>query len=298
MDNKQLLHNMLLIRDYNPSLRENLFNKLYPFSNENLGGYMSKVDLYDSTVLTTGSGTEQVFNLAYYGAKNIKVYDINPFVKYHFALKLAALKELNDKEYLKFFHTDLRKRKLNHKYYERLRKYLDNESLEFWDLAYSLYLEDNPLLLFKNDEISKRELLEYNPYLKNKFKTIDRIEKTNIDFQKRNILSIEDEKFDYMFLSNILDYVDSVSMRKYDFSVDRELLNERIDAYMELVLKLGTNLNDNGMLFYHYFWDITNDMLDLYRALVVKFAGLEEFKFMRFGNRRMPDGVGIYTKRK
>lgn len=298
MDRLKLLEDMLLLRNFNPRDRKNLFLKMYPFSNENLGGYMSRIDLSGSTSLTTGSGTEQVFNLAYYGVKNIKVYDINPFVKYHFALKLAGLKELDDKEYMKYFHTGFRHKKLNRKYYERLRPLLDKESLEFWDKAYELYIDYNPLLLFKNDEITKSEVLYNNPYLKDKRKAIDLVEQANIDFQTRSILDLDNEKFDYIFLSNVLDYVDELNMRSSSFAIDEDLFNERISLYLEKVKELGNNLNYDGMLFYHYFWDVNNDFLPFFRRLLVTTAGNTDFKYMRFGDCRIPDGVAIYTKRK
>lgn len=67
------------------------FNRIYPFTTENIFGYINKFDLYNKSLLTIGSSSDQVINAAIYNCKDISVIDICPFTEFYFYLKKAAI---------------------------------------------------------------------------------------------------------------------------------------------------------------------------------------------------------------
>ena len=59
--------------------KTNEFYKIYPFTTENLNAYLTKYDFTNKRVLTVGSSGDQILNTFLMGAKDITVFDINPF---------------------------------------------------------------------------------------------------------------------------------------------------------------------------------------------------------------------------
>ena len=55
-----------------------IFKNVYPFTTENIAGYIERLDLKDKSVLTVGSSGDQAFNALLLGANRIVLYDINP----------------------------------------------------------------------------------------------------------------------------------------------------------------------------------------------------------------------------
>lgn len=79
------------------------FFRIYPFSTENLSGWMPLFDFNGKSFLTIGSSADQVLNASYLGYKKQTVIDINPFTQEYFHLKRSGIIILNRKEYLDFF---------------------------------------------------------------------------------------------------------------------------------------------------------------------------------------------------
>ena len=63
------------------------FQRLYPFTTENIAGYIDKFNLKGKSLLTVGSSADQVINAIYKGSKDITLYDVNIFAKYYYYLK-------------------------------------------------------------------------------------------------------------------------------------------------------------------------------------------------------------------
>lgn len=57
------------------------FQKLYPFTTEDISGYIKLFDLDGSDVLTVGSSGDQAFNSLLLNAKSVTVFDINQNTK-------------------------------------------------------------------------------------------------------------------------------------------------------------------------------------------------------------------------
>ena len=78
------------------------FRAVYPFTTENISGYIDEFDLKDKSLLTVGSSSDQVINAAFKGCRDITVLDKSVFAKEYFYLKKAAILKLNQEELFKF----------------------------------------------------------------------------------------------------------------------------------------------------------------------------------------------------
>ncbi len=62
-------------------MSRNAYQEIYPFTTENIQGYMKNLDMKDKKVLTVGSSLDQAFNALALGAKKVKVFDLNKNTK-------------------------------------------------------------------------------------------------------------------------------------------------------------------------------------------------------------------------
>ena len=81
---------------------KNEFDLIYPFTTENISGYIDKFNLINKSLLTVGSSSDQAINAIFNGCSDISVVDINPYTKFYYYLKVACLIELDLDEFLKF----------------------------------------------------------------------------------------------------------------------------------------------------------------------------------------------------
>ena len=79
------------------------FAEIYPFTTENISGYINKFNLNNKSLLTLGSSSDQAINAIMHDCKDISILDICPFTKFYFYLKKAAILSLNYDEFLSFF---------------------------------------------------------------------------------------------------------------------------------------------------------------------------------------------------
>lgn len=242
---------------------DNYFLRLYSFTNENLSGYMRTLSYSEKSVLTTGSSCDQILNLINYGCKDISLLDINPFVKYYYELKRAAIMCLSRDDYMNFLHSHnfcsvFRYKTFNRSIFNELRKYMSDEANNFWE---SLITNYDPLFiknnLFMDSEVSKRSVILNNDYLnEEEYKKLrKKIDDVSIKFYQDNVydLKCEYDKYDYIFLSNILDYIFNFQLKTLE-----QMLSVK-DEYVDLVNKLMKLLKDDGKAFFHYVWNFNQD---------------------------------------
>ena len=105
------------------------FNSIYPFTSENIAGYMKNLNLTNKKVLTVTGSTDHILNAVLQGATDITSFDINPLTKPYMDLKISAVKNLSYEEFIQFL---LFESKMNLDY--NLISSLDmfNESKNFW----------------------------------------------------------------------------------------------------------------------------------------------------------------------
>ena len=201
------------------------FDRIYPFTTENISGYINLFDLKDKSLLTLGSSGDQAINAYLKGAKDITLLDINPFTKYYYFLKVAAINTISREKFYDFFkyygHPTTFKsneKAFNIETYEKLKselRRLDYESYLFWD---DLFYEYEPIeirrRLFNDDEERTTVESHFNLYLSsddiyNKMKYI--LCKDTPTFINEDINSLNlKKKYDNIWLSNVARIYDSI----------------------------------------------------------------------------------------
>jgi len=272
---------------------EHSFSSIYPFTTENISGYINEFDLKNKSLLTVGSSSDQVFNAIINGCEDITLLDINPFTRYFYYLKTAALMSLNREDFLRFLkYKDfygafkVNNKSFNKKVFDRFKYYLfslDEDSYFFWENLFynydSIRIREN---LFCLDEYNLSTVCEVNQYLQNDV-AYDYLKKLILNV---NPIFIEDsifkfnsiKKYDNVFLSNIATFLN-----------DSQIMELR-DKSLNL---LG---NDGSMLFAYLYnhtkntkyqdeWcDIYNlnnikNMLKDYEVKIKEIPGVDSFKF-------------------
>jgi len=290
-----------------PRYLDEYFLRLYLFSNENLAGYLYGNKYRNRRALTVGSSADQVLNLINYNCQDITLVDINPFVKYYYELKKAAIFGLNRDEYLKFF-TDNRtfikafNPTFSRQTYNKIKKYLSEEGKIFWDSLFEIF---DPVIIKKNlfmsSGLSKGNLIKNNDYLgENDFRELRRkIERSKItfnvdDIDKRNLTY---SQYDYIFLSNVFDYLFNLTV-KTEEEIEEILKTE----YLSLLLDLTNLLTKKGILYFQYLWGIDNIENNYYYLFKQVFKNYQNIRKINFsGANHFPDEIDcvyIYKKRR
>ena len=182
------------------------FNKVYPFTTENIAGYLD-MDLTGKKIITvTGSG-DHIINAILKGCNDITTFDINPLTKEFMELKLEKIKELSLDEYLDYF-SNLDQDKYNYKYFDIQNK-----------IDCNLYLNEENYNIIK-----------------------ERLDDVKIKFIQSNIIDLNlKSNYDYMFLSNISDYI--------------EMFCNDLDSYKKLIDKF---LKKVKTIYFAYIYDINS----------------------------------------
>lgn len=187
------------------------FDSIYLFTTENIAGYMKNIDLVDKNVITVTGSSDHIFNAVVKGAKRITTFDVNPHTEDYLYLQVAAFDRLDYKEFLNMFLYDNEKA-FDYDVISELE--MPDKSKEFW-LNELDKCERNGLVLKKSELFLSKYFnpdskLKQNLYLseegyeclRRRFRTVD------INFINCNLSDLEVvEDYDYMFLSNISDYL-------------------------------------------------------------------------------------------
>lgn len=233
------------------------FCKFYSFSTENLSDYFNKELLQNKKVLITGSSADQIITSQLFDAKMITNYDINPLVEFIYDLKIAAIKELDIDEFINYFYyRDINKSTLSYKQYDKIRKYLSGDSLDFWDTLYDKFkpLKIRKKLFVCTDEQDNRIYYKrYTPYLNNEnYNLIKTKELVPVKFINCNVLNIPnhiDDKYDLIYFSNIFSRFEMAEFYKNHYI--KNLYN-----FLSDILKIT---NENGEIILDYLYNVEKD---------------------------------------
>lgn len=183
------------------------FTKVYPFTTEKLASYFPAMNLENKSILTVGSSGDQVFNALVCGAGKITVFDINPNTSNFYKLKRERILSVP-------------------------RKKLVTNILDVDSIA------------FVGDKYDERRITSFNNYLQNDsaYQFLrERLEDADVSFIEGDIFKMKealgDEKFDRIFLSNILYYIECFFPDTDPYSV----LGEGFEEWK-------SHLNDEGVL--------------------------------------------------
>ena len=187
------------------------FNSIYPFTSENIAGYMGVLNLTGKKVITVTGSTDHILNAILQGATEITTFDINPLTKPYMDLKISALKNLSYEDFIKLL---LFESNMNLDYSIISSLDMSNESKIFWLEQLSKFnnngIELRNSSLFNTKYFNPYSKLWQNLYLeKSKYNLLkQQIKDANITFINASLKDLKvDEHFDYMFLSNISDYL-------------------------------------------------------------------------------------------
>ena len=111
----------------------NFYNKIYPWSNENINAYYNYYDLTNKNALCiTSSGDHLLYAIAA-GAKDIDAFDMNRLSKYYSALKIALILAYDEKNFFKHFtnkHNHFISNKIN---LNNIKYFLCEDYFIFWE---------------------------------------------------------------------------------------------------------------------------------------------------------------------
>ena len=268
------------------------FNSIYPFTSENIAGYMKDLDLTDKKVITVTGSTDHILNAVLQGATEITTFDINPLTKPYMDLKISAIKNLSYEDFIKLllFESNMN---LDYNIISSLDMF--NESKMFWLEQLSKFNNNGNELrnssLFNTKYFNPNSKLWQNLYLEqSKYNLLkQQLKDANITFINASLkdLRIEDN-FDYMFLSNISDYL-SLMYSKDELMEYRDLLNE----FQERV----------NTIYFAYLYDIGNSNprteIDDLRKVKEIFLNFQQVNFnsaLEGSSQEKQDGVLILKR--
>ena len=223
------------------------FNSIYPFTSENIAGYMKDLDLTSKKVITVTGSIDHILNAILQGATEITTFDINPLTKPYMDLKISALQNLSYEDFIKLL---LFESNMNLDYSIISSLDMSDESKMFWLEQLSKYnnsgIELRNSSLFNTKYFNPNSKLWQNLYLeKNKYNLLkQQLKDTNITFINTSIKDLKvDEHFDYMFLSNISDYLSLM----YD--------SDTLKQYRDLLIEFQKKID---IIYFAYLYDIGN----------------------------------------
>ncbi len=220
------------------------YSKVYLFTTENIKGYYSKLDFENKKILVTCSSGDHILNAILLGCTDITCFDINIFTYYFMNLKYTAIKYLSYEDFIDFFSpTNF----FIDKIYYKFSEFLPSDVKAFWDSIFSFQTNEILDSMFYKIDYEKTKY-NYNLYLeKNNYIKLQKIllnNVININFYESNVLCLNRKikgLFDYMFLSNIIDYLPDYY--KYD----------DYKNYIDIVKKYKKKYSINTVFFHYYY---------------------------------------------
>lgn len=296
----------------NPERKEAYkFDKIYPFTTENISGYIDSFDLKDKKLLTVGSSGDQIINASLEGCRDITLIDVNPYAEYYYYLKIASLLKLNKEEFLKFLSYTLKPyitlkekeevfNKEEFKKIEETLKKLNYDAYQFWSELYNEFKGNNiRYMLFASDEYQNPIKIGCNRYLQSE-ENYNEVRKsiidTDIKFINENILNIGktdiNDKFDSIWLSNIGTYLSHESIKKIP-----EIFSEYLTDYGKLLISYLyiTNAIPDNKAQYKPIYKLsrTFEMLKEFNPELISFTSINGIKY---NDDEVKDSILVYKK--
>ena len=198
------------------------FARVYGMTTENVKGTFSHYDFTGKDILTVCSSGDHIFGALLNGASQVDAFDVNALTEYYFYFKKALIEGVSFAEFKDFLIYNLIPiGRLSLNTYEKFRDYIDMPYRDFWDEIINYGLSNNldfrrlfnnsPNSSYRYDSMVDYYSEENYDLLKEKFAL------THVNFIHcgLNKLSLQLEKpYDYMFLSNIADYVGVFETKK------------------------------------------------------------------------------------
>lgn len=247
MNSKQVIKKGkdLLGQNNNSTLFSN-FGRVYGMTTENIRGTFAHYDFEGKDILTVCSSGDHILDALLKGANKVDAFDVNALTEYYFYFKKALIEGVSFSEFKEFLIYNLLPiGRISLKTYEKFRDYIDISYRDFWDEIINYGLSNNLDLrrLFINclNSAGNYDSL-VNYYSEENYNLLkEKVSSAHINFihSGLNKLSLQLEgPYDYMFLSNIADYVGVFETK-------------------EIAEKLLPFVNDGGEIAFAYLYDIS-----------------------------------------
>ena len=221
---------------------------VFLFSNENIAGYLDKMNnLAGKKVLTVAGSGDHAFECLLRGAKQVDVFDVNYLQKHVIELKAKMIKHLSYYDFMRFFFS-------KSQFFDRdIIKPIWNKFSPGLKVFLNKYYKSNTKSLFRyraaqsmfygTDKIS---------YLKNEdeYKRLGCLMPDKINFKHTDIKSITtkfETVYDTILLSNISEYM---------FEEIKDTAEKVLTFYNNVLCPIADkNLNENGgQICFDYTW--------------------------------------------
>ena len=281
--------------------------RIYPFTTENISGYIDNFSLIDKSLLTVGSSGDQVINAILHGCEDITLLDKNPYSKYYYYLKISSLlcldidtfmEFLRFKDYPKVFKNN--KNVFKKEIYENIKlklRLLDYESYLFWDELFQMFEPiDIRNSLFSLDEDRTYVISGCNNYLQNDisyYKAKEKVQKVTPKFIYGDLFKLDlEKKYDNIWLSNIGTYLPRHFIKIMTDKMSK-LLNRDSQLLISYLYKTTkeTKYEEDWSLIYDL--EKIFDILKEYEPDLISFNGVEGLKFI---DNSIKDSILIYRK--
>lgn len=242
MNNKELIRRgKKLLKETNNTKLFTTFSKIYPMTSENIKDTYKLFDLTNKDILTVISSGDHILSAILNGAKNVDAFDINYLTEYYYHFKKAII-ETYDLEKFKdiLLYNIIPIGKIKEKWYINFRDNIDEKYQAFWDEIINYSLSNNyplnSLILACPDYFHLIDYLKEDTY--NKLK--EQLPNVKVNFIQSDLLHLDKhltKNYDFMFFSNIADYIGISKTKEYSKT------------------KLIKNLKDNGTIAYAYMYN-------------------------------------------
>ena len=280
-ESKYFIQNQIKYKQNPLLLSYNKIGKVYAFTNENIYGYMSKLDFSNKeNALCVMASGDHPLNLAMYGINNIDTFDINALTEYYaLGIKRSAILAFDYLDYVTFMNKLLDKNlSLNelNDLVNLITPYMEQKYITYWKSLIDYYnilqkeynISINLLHLLLLD-INKLDGYMVNSYLKteNNYNQLkNNINKTNITFQQcdfNNLTNKFNNKYDFIILSNILDYLYKSLGPNWNYN-----------QLLEIENTLNPLLKQDGIIALNYIYNYFNAALCKYKKIIINFSNI------------------------
>lgn len=234
------------------------YQKFYYCTNENISEYLNLVDFNgkDSALSVMASG-DHTFNLITRGITNIDTFDTNELTDYYvLGLRRAIILKYDYKDFRYITISFLRSNQISveelTEFIKGLLLYMDKKYRIFWeqviDFNYKIQREyQTNINLFLLISVKNSLVPEFNNYLMNEdnYNLLRKgLSNANITFKYANAANLAQEfegKYDFILLSNILDYFFKCWGESWKY-----------EKLLEYERDLENIMNDDGVIFLKY----------------------------------------------
>ena len=273
---KELINSLLENKQYDTN-----YEPVYINTNENIDGYMSKLNFSNkNNCLSVLSGGDHIFNASLYGIKNIDTFDINKLTEYFtLGLKRSAIITFNYNEFINFINKLTNPFTTLTEIFDLINLIIPNMDnkyriffKEIMDYLYKLSNNNQNLFYIFIKDSYKLEGYMVNTYLKNEenYNLLkNNLSKTNITFKNCDLTLLTNyfnKQYDFIFLSNILDYF----FYKYGNNWNYQKLQE-LEKYLTPLL------NNDGILALHYIYNYYYKFGNRYKDILINSSCIRSF---------------------